>query len=490
MITLVFVFVLVNIFNINIVSAHHPKGIPKQNIIIQEPDTYKRNIKLDAAIILEGKRDIVVAVIDTGVDLNHSDLKSHLVPGSNFVNSDVLPQDDHGHGTQLAGIISSIGNFEGDFVKIMPIKVLDFDAKGEIKNLIRGIEHAIDNNANVILLSLRINTDNEEIRDLLQLADSKNIILISSNGNGGGTVSLPGSYPEVIATGGITSGFKKHPLSNYGNGIKVMAPFHAYTTTLHNNYTYVSGTSFSAAQVAGLTSIFWSRYPELSNYQVRDYIYKSAEDIGDLGWDFQTGFGLIQADKLFQLPRNDIFTYFDEGILPYFTTLYGNIDATNTSDMFYVRGGELNRTTIKIKLVGNTKGLVSFGSNQFNIDKELSIQLPSVKLNTQIIISKNGDVEAGSLEYLISVEEMKIHSGIEDNVIINGVYYSPLRSTLEEINYKVEWNEKTKLIYIQNKYHTLILNTYEFETSKLILLNGHYYVSDTLLEMIINFQSI
>jgi lambda repressor-like predicted transcriptional regulator len=256
-----------------------------------------------------GTSDLIIAIVDTGVDLNHPDLNGKIVPGWDFVNDDESAQDDHGHGTHVAGIAAAETN-NGQGVagvswgaRIMPIKVLDRNGDGYYSDVARGVLYACNHGAQIINLSLGGDTPSNTLEDALEQAYQDGCLIVAAAGNSGrNEVDYPARYPEAMAVA-ATDRYDDHaPFSDYGPQIEVAAPGVDIYSTLwvrpnNHDYGYKTGTSMSTPHVAGLAALLWSVCPQLTNTEVRSVIESTATDLGSAGWDPYYGHGRIDAEK-------------------------------------------------------------------------------------------------------------------------------------------------------------------------------------------------
>ena len=149
---------------------------------------------------------IIISIIDTGIDLNHPDLNGQIIGGYDFVDNDEVPEDINGHGTQVAGIIASNGNFKGiaPNSKILMYKVSE-DGESVPSNLIiKAIEKSIEDGADIINISLGINQTNTKIDQAVNKAIKNNIFVVTAAGNFGpelSTIGSPGINPNAITVG-------------------------------------------------------------------------------------------------------------------------------------------------------------------------------------------------------------------------------------------------------------------------------------------------
>lgn len=256
-----------------------------------------------------GSQDVKVAVVDTGVDLNHPDLKGNLLDGTNIITEGALPQDDVGHGTHVAGIISAlVNNGEGVagmswFNPILPVKVLDSSGAGSTYAVAQGIIWAADHGAKVINLSLGNYADAQFLHDAIKYAYDKDVVLVAASGNDNTErPGYPAAYEEVFAVAATDSKKNKASFSNYGDYIDVAAPGVSIPSTYPDNqYAALSGTSMASPHVSALAALIRSANPLLKNTEVMGIMRRSAADIGDPGKDKHFGYGLIDVVKALEM---------------------------------------------------------------------------------------------------------------------------------------------------------------------------------------------
>lgn len=255
--------------------------------------------------LTKGKENVVIAVIDTGVDLDHPEFQGKLVDGINIIDPSSLPMDDDGHGTHIAGIISAnTNNNEGIagitwYNKIMPIKVLDQSGAGTLFDVAEGIFWAADHGAKVINLSLGNYAESEYLHDAIKYAYSKDIVLVAAAGNDNiEDLGYPASYPEVIGVAALNAYQQKAEFSNFGPNIDVAAPgVNIASTFPGEQYAALSGTSMASPHVAGLAGLIRSVNPKLTNEEVANMIKETATDLGTIGKDPYYGYGEINIAK-------------------------------------------------------------------------------------------------------------------------------------------------------------------------------------------------
>ncbi len=259
--------------------------------------------------ITRGDSNLIVAVIDTGADLNHEDLSGKLVPGYDFVHNTNVPMDDNGHGTMTAGIIgAATGNGLGiaglaSNVKIMPLKVLNSSGTGFDADIVDAIYYAVDNGAKVINMSLGSSGYSYADADAIGYARNKGVVVVAASGNDSGNVrSYPAAFPSVISVGATDQVDNKASFSNYGYTLDLTAPgvniISTYlSTSTIGKYAAGDGTSFAAPHVTALAALLKSKYPLATVGQIEQYMKDSAVDLGSPGRDQYYGWGRIDAYK-------------------------------------------------------------------------------------------------------------------------------------------------------------------------------------------------
>lgn len=292
---------------------------------------------------------VVVAVIDTGLDLFHPDLRPENVwrnpkevlngrdddgngyvddaIGWNFFDNTNDPIDRVGHGTHVAGVIAAaIDNGEGiagmnPLVKIMPLKVLDPLGRTRSLRVAQAIIYAVDNGARIINLSLGGEGVSRVERAALEHARKKNVVVVVAAGNSGRDVAVHGltGIPNLITVAATDTFDQRASTSNWGQAIDISAPgvdilsLRARRTDLQKvanvqgyqagsafvgrgaRYYRASGTSFAAAFVSGAASLLLSKNPNLTNEEVKRILIMSADDVETPGWDQYTGYGRLNV---------------------------------------------------------------------------------------------------------------------------------------------------------------------------------------------------
>ncbi len=259
---------------------------------------------------------VVVAIVDTGVQLNHPDLTNKIlrnngiVVGYDYVNNDADPSDDHGHGTHCAGIaaaqinngigIAGVAGWNGqagvtdsNFIKIMPMKVLGSDGVGSSTAIASGIMFAVDNGAKVISLSLGAPTQSQTLTNAINYAWNNGAVIVGAAGNAGNNIpNYPGATANVITVGATDSSDTMASFSCYGDWVDIAAPGASIRSTLPGSvYGLMSGTSMSTPFVAGEAALLMSQNPDLTNQEIVDLIIGNVDPYNANGKPMAPGAG-------------------------------------------------------------------------------------------------------------------------------------------------------------------------------------------------------
>lgn len=262
-------------------------------------------------------KGVKIAIIDTGIDRNHPDLK---VAGGACFNEDAYGtrycpngyQDDEGHGTHVAGIIAAQNNSVG-IVGVAPnaaiyaVKSLNSEGEGTTTSILAGINWAIQNKMDVINLSLTADEDDSMLHKAVDKAYNNGILVVAAAGNTGkasgqgDTVQFPARYSSVIAVSSVNSQFKRVPSSSNGDKVEVTAPGDDIYSTVplsvdwdgkRDGYTWMTGTSMAAPFVVGVLALYKEKYPTKTGAELRDMLDSTAFDLGAKGKDQYFGYGL------------------------------------------------------------------------------------------------------------------------------------------------------------------------------------------------------
>lgn len=302
-------------------------------------------------------KGVRVAVVDTGIDWDHPDLKNRLavnpaedinkngkfepwpstmeingitgdldgadndgngytddVIGYDFVHQrvanigdardrDPIPADEQGHGTSVAGVIAAQANNEigiaglAHGARIVTLRAFDATGNADEGNIAAAIVYAALNQIPVVNMSFGDGVDSPVLRDAVQFAAAMGCFLVASAGNTG-TVSrqFPSGYNNVLAVGATNARDVRAVFSSTGSLVNMVAPGEAIVTTaVGSRYRTVNGTSFSAPYVAATAALMLELHPELTAQEIRGVLLETCKDLGASGWDREYGTGRLDS---------------------------------------------------------------------------------------------------------------------------------------------------------------------------------------------------
>jgi cell wall-associated protease len=400
-------------------------------------------------------RPIVVAILDTGIDIGHSQLKDSILKNSlecdrlgnlpprnspdndsngfagdcagwNFAsatseNGDNQVFDDVGHGTHLAGIIAAkIDNIGirgiSDKIKILPVKIFSKyeipnhpqrPKMGMMKRITKGLEYAINKNVDVINLSLGWPSflDSKEIRSLIKKAHEKNIIIVAAAGNNAHHSTIfPCAYETVICVGATSVDGELTPFSNFGGNVDLLAPGERILSTVpkkitplyfdEDGYDYKNGTSQSAPLVAGSFAFLKLLLGDLSSDELKARILASAEQTKN-GLD--SLYGTLNLSRAI-MEKPDSF-------------IYPNLKEQNTIEVMYPSG--------RFEFALNLKKLTELDVN----DVELKLSIGDTKLDIH--------------EYKLDFKNIS-----EENIKVTGQILNFLTNSIQVLNLDIKVRDK------------------------------------------------
>lgn len=269
--------------------------------------------KMWGAVSVEDRARVTIAVIDTGVDVDHEELKDSIIPGYDFVNNDSDADDDCGHGTHVAGIAAAAHNGRGiagvaGGAKIMPVKVLNENGSGDTVKVINGILYAANNGADIINLSLGSESPSRAEEEAIRYALDRGVTVVAAAGNDYGPVSYPAAYDGVIAVGavdwdGAAGEFMMADFSNAGPELDILAPGVDILSTIpkeldnlgnktftgigdvnEDGYFLSDGTSMAAPFVAGMAALLLAENPNWNCAEVLREIQKNGQPFSGLAY--------------------------------------------------------------------------------------------------------------------------------------------------------------------------------------------------------------
>jgi len=262
-------------------------------------------------------KGVKVGVLDSGIDTTHSKLLVKggycALPKAECAAGTVPYADDLGHGTHVAGILAAQKASNGTLgvapgVELYAIKSINQYDSGTTADIIAGVEWAINNNMNVLNMSITTNRDDPALKLMLEKAYAKGMILVAAAGNeefgdNKDSVQYPAKYPTVIAVTAVTSNKERFLEASMGPEVELAAPgvdiFSTYPRALDDDgkkdgYYELSGTSMAAPHVSGIAALLKERFPDLTNVRLRSLLANTAEDLGAKGRDRQFGYGLVR----------------------------------------------------------------------------------------------------------------------------------------------------------------------------------------------------
>ena len=287
-------------------------------------------VQADSAWSAASGSGVVVAVVDTGISHEGEDLSCRpFVDPYNAITdtaSLAAANDDHGHGTHVAGTIAQCTNngvgvagvaFGAD---LMPVKVLNQSGTGLMSDIAEGIDWARTHGADVINLSLGCDGCSSSILDeAIEQAAADGIVIVAASGNSSShTVSYPASHPDVIAVGATGYSDAKAPYSNTGNALDLVAPGGDLNQDANGDgfgdgvlqetfvvegvdkvfgYYFSDGTSMAAPHVAAAAAMLLSISPGIDPATVEEILETTALDLGAAGFDTTYGHGLLQIQE-------------------------------------------------------------------------------------------------------------------------------------------------------------------------------------------------
>ncbi|BAY27877.1 putative peptidase [Calothrix sp. NIES-2100] len=292
----------------------------------------------------QGSKNVIVAVVDSGVDYNHVDLNANIwtnadeipdngidddgngyiddVHGWDFGDGDNKPIDDSpkgGHGTHVAGIIGAVGNNSQGVIGVSPnVSIMatkhfrSGDTQGNLWSVNQGTLYAINNGARIINLSFSSKYFDQEQYDILQYAYERGVLVIAAAGNGNSdnigqdndtTPRYPASYdlPNIITVAAIDQKDQLASFSNYGeNSVDLAAPgVNIYSTLPNNQYAAWNGTSMAVPQVAGAAALLLAANPNLTVLELRYALLSTVDKLDSLQGKTVTG-GSLNVFKAYQ----------------------------------------------------------------------------------------------------------------------------------------------------------------------------------------------
>ncbi len=255
----------------------------------------------EAWALTTGNSNVVIAILDTGVDGSHEELVGKMVAGWNVYDQNSDTRDIQGHGTMVAGTAAARGN-NGIGVasvawacSIMPVRISDIYGYATDSTIASGLTWAADHGARVANVSYNVAGSSTVSRAARYFQRKGGVVTVAA-GNQGMFLDVPDD-PYLLTVGATDSEDVLYPWSNTGSGVDLVAPGSAFTIANGGGYAVATGTSNAAPIVAGAAALLFSLNPNLTPEQVQIALKESAADLGDIGFDTQYGSGRVNLER-------------------------------------------------------------------------------------------------------------------------------------------------------------------------------------------------
>ncbi|MER3475253.1 MAG: hypothetical protein C4335_14815 [Armatimonadota bacterium] len=311
--------------------AYRMAYLPNDPFVPNQWNLFKMNVPT-VWDVTQGSPDVVVAVLDTGVDYNHPELADNIwhnpgeIPangidddGNGFVDDDIGwdfaygdrdPMDDHGHGTACAGIIAAVGDNASQIAgiayrcRVMCVKIGLSSGYSYDSMFAPGVVYAADMGAKVQSISYFSDDLTPLLRAAVDYAWSKGCLVIAAAGNFNEPFPIyPAGYDKAVAVAATTSADRKASFSNFGAWVDVSAPgVGIYATTLGGGYTdRFAGTSAATPNAAGVTALLWSLQPNAPAPYIRAALEYASLPLNDPVVGYFTNYGRVDAWRAMNL---------------------------------------------------------------------------------------------------------------------------------------------------------------------------------------------
>ena len=400
--------------------------IPNDSLI-SEQWALEKIQAFDAWDKTQGADSVLLAIIDTGIDYLHPDLKNKIFlnsgeigtdfngddkrsngidddnngfvddfqgwdftdrvgfpfdsTGGDYLDWDNDPNDEQGHGTFISGIAAAeVNNTIGiagvaPNIKLLNLRAFDPSGFGEEDDVAAAILYAVQSGAKVINMSFGDNAFSLVLRDVIRFAYSQGVVLVGSSGNSGSNdPHYPSGYSEVISVGSSTVADFVSSSSNYGSTLDLVAPGSSILTTARNNkYASISGTSAATPHVAATAALILS-LQTFSNEEVKQIIKSTTDDIGEPGWDLRSGAGRLNLFKAVTVVAPSLIK------INYPTQDFATLD-----NQIVVNASVLSSTFVQYSLYHGTgynpeswTELIANGTNQFSNENIYTLDISSL----------------------------------------------------------------------------------------------------------------
>lgn len=370
-----------------------------------------------------GDPSVKIAIIDTGVDLDHRDLADNIDTANDwdFVNDDANADDDEGHGTHVAGIAAAAidngvnGAGVAPLSTILPMKALNAAGMGWESDIADAIIMATDEGADVVNMSLGSGYNDPGMEAAVEYAVARGVVVVAAAGNSATSApTYPAAYAGVVGVSATTSSDTRASFSNYGNYVDLAAPgVNIVSTKIGGGTERLSGTSMASPVVAGAAALVRAQHPAWSASQVVQSLKDSAADLGQPGRDDSFGYGRVNvgdaADT--EKPDNEI-----PGQLLLSSPVPGRVNATSDPHDVYAVTTEASKT-LTLRVTGDA-----------NTDVDVRLLSPaSVDLTNAVVVAQStGSSYPKTISYFIE-------PGTE------GTYYIDISTTAGSGGYSLTW---------------------------------------------------
>lgn len=246
-----------------------------------------KQIKAPQAWSISTGHRIKIAVIDTGVDFAHPDLKYSLTRGINLVHRNMPPYDDNGHGTHISGTIAAANSTQGMIgvaprSVVYPVKAFDHNGSAFVSDIILAIDWCVRAEIDIINMSFGMQTRSRALLDIVGKANQAGVIIVASSGNDGKrrTADYPARYPQTISVGATDRSRKIPAFSNRGQFVDIYAPGDKIVSAwLQGKYHEMSGTSMATSHVSGTIALLLAQKPDLKTATVKALLRRTASPL-------------------------------------------------------------------------------------------------------------------------------------------------------------------------------------------------------------------
>lgn len=251
-------------------------------------------------------KNVRMAVVDTGIDLDHPDLAENIKGGYNALEPARPPDDDNGHGSHVAGIIAAVDNGFGVIgaapgVDLYAVKALNDSGEGSLSTIVKALHWCVSNNMDVVNLSVGSDKDSGVLRQAVTGVVRRGVVVVAAAGNDGTSQSVdyPAAYPEVVAVGATDQRDRLARYSSQGPELNVVAPGSSvFSTYMDGGYKRLSGTSMATPHVAGAVALL-KQQGRYNPSKIMELLQQNAEPLQGLSVEEQ-GAGIIKVDRFFK----------------------------------------------------------------------------------------------------------------------------------------------------------------------------------------------